>query len=275
MFEWLLLIGLATAGVGVGVIAGLLGVGGGGIMVPLLVAMGVPMTQAIGTSCLAIVLTAVSGSLHNLRAGVLDLRRVLSLGLPAATIAFLAADLANDLPAIWLKIGFAGLLLSNIYLMQIKNRLAGEPSSLDPPITPRTPAPETPASETSTRQWTARLITGGVGGVIAGFFGVGGGIVMVPLQVLLLKEPIKLAIQTSLGVIVLALVFATVSHARHGNVLYAYALALGAGGAIGAQLGARFLPKLSDRLVANLFRGLLVILATYMLYQAWTTPDAG
>ena len=108
-----------------------------------------------------------------------------------------------------------------------------------------------------------------IAGFTAGLFGVGGGVIMVPLQILLLNEAIKPAIQTSLGAIVLTSLFNTSSHLLRGNVVVLAGVAVGSGGLVGAQLGTRFLPKLSDRLISRLFRILMVLLASFTAYKAW------
>ncbi|MEO0800663.1 MAG: sulfite exporter TauE/SafE family protein [Cyanobacteria bacterium J06642_2] len=247
---------LAIGGIAVGISAGVLGIGGGVLMVPLLVTAGATATEAVGTSTLAILLTATSGSIQNLRTGVLDARKVLALGLPALLSAQLGALMAERLPAYLLLGGFGLLLLVNIALMGLRQNLA----KLDmPPM----------RSQTDKEAIVPRLVTGGAAGLLAGLFGVGGGVIMVPLQMLWLQEPIKHAIQTSLGVIVLTAISACFAHARQDNVLWLAGLALGTGGLIGAQLGTRFLPKLPDRSVRVIFRTVLVVLAFYTFWRAW------
>ena len=120
----------------------------------------------------------------------------------------------------------------------------------------------------------ARLFTGGAAGILAGLFGVGGGVIMVPLQILLFGEKIKTAIQTSLGVIVITAISACVGHALRGNVLLVQGLILGAGGFIGAQITARFLPTLSERVVSLLFRAFLALMSVYVFWQAWQSYRA-
>ena len=115
----------------------------------------------------------------------------------------------------------------------------------------------------------ARIVTGGAAGVLAGLFGVGGGVIMVPLQIILLGETIKSAIQTSLGVIVITAISACLGHAWNGNVLFVEGLLLGTGGLIGVQISTRFLPKLPNAVVSFAFRTLLTVLAIYTFWQAW------
>ena len=116
----------------------------------------------------------------------------------------------------------------------------------------------------------SRIVTGGTAGILAGIFGVGGGVIMVPLQILLLGETIKVAIQTSLGVIVMSSISAATRHAFEGNILLVPGLILGFGGLIGAQISTRFLPKLKDQVVSLMFRVGLAILAAYVFWKAST-----
>ena len=92
---------------------------------------------------------------------------------------------------------------------------------------------------------------------------------MVPLQILLLGETIKVAIQTSLGVIMITAISACIGHAMQGNVLWIPGIVLGLGGLLGAQISTRFLPKLSDQTVTLMFRIFLIIISVYIFKQAW------
>jgi uncharacterized protein len=245
---WLLFGGLLS-----GILAGFMGIGGGSVMVPLLDALGYSTIEAVATSSLAILIISVSGTFQNWRMGYFDLKRVLALGAPAALMALVGSQIANVLPKYWLLIIFGLLMYLNIYLVSLRRGLT---------------ASETP----QTKKWnptTSRILTGGVAGIVAGLVGVGGGVIMVPLQMLLLGEAIKVAIQTSLGVVVLTAVFAVAGHAHNGHVLGLEGLILGAGGLLGAQLSTRFLPKLSDATVASIFRIAVAILGSYALFQAW------
>ena len=90
---------------------------------------------------------------------------------------------------------------------------------------------------------------------------------MVPLQMVWLGEPIKSAVRTSLGAIVLIAMSGLWRYSVQGNVLWGPGLALAIGGAIGAQLGTRLLKKLSGDRVNQLFRALLITLAIYMTWR--------
>jgi uncharacterized membrane protein YfcA len=262
-----LLLILTVAGLTAGLLAGLLGIGGGTVLVPILVAVGYAPIQAVATSSLAIVITSISGSLQNWRMGYLDLRRVLYLGLPALVTAQVGVAIAGWLSPRLLLTAFGLLLLLNVYLVELRKRVMAQQVVTEVQVE-RDPAVE-PASKTAWNPAIASVVTGGTAGLLAGLFGVGGGVIMVPLQILLLEEPIKVAIQTSLGVIMLTAIAATTGHALNGNVLWIPGLILGLGGLVGAQVSTRLLPRLPDRVVSFLFRGLLLLLAVYIFGQAW------
>ena len=246
---------LAISGFFSGILAGFLGIGGGTVLVPLLVALGYTPIQAVATSALAITITATSGTIQNWRMGYIKLERILYLGVPALIAAQVGVYLAEGFSPAFLLFAFGLLLIVNIFLFEFRKRVIARhkykaQTSKDNPV-------------------IARITTGGTAGVLAGLFGVGGGVIMVPLQILWLGEPIKAAIQTSLGVIVLTAISACIGHAMQGNVLFIEGLLLGTGGLIGAQVSTRFLPKLSNTVVSFAFRSLLVVLAIYTFWQSW------
>lgn len=275
---------LAIGGLVAGILAGVLGIGGGTILVPLQVSLGIPPVQAAATSNLSIVMTSIAGSIQNWRMGMLDLKRVILLGIPALLTAQVGAIIASRLPSYLLLAAFGVLLLANTYLVQLNKKVVIQAQELGADVSD---AEHLSGTESSGQMspWLARALTGGTAGLLAGLFGIGGGVILVPMQILLLKETIKVAIQTSLGAIVITAVAATASHAGlsdwiwnglgfgdgtiHQNVLWIPGLILGTGGLIGVQISTRTLPKLPDETVSLLFRGFLTILSLYIFWQAW------
>lgn len=247
---------LAVGGLISGIMAGLLGIGGGVILVPLLVTLGYTPVQAVATSSLAIILTSFFGSVQNWRMGYFDFKRVLSLGLPALITAQIGVYFAGIIAPHLLLCSFGVLLLINIYLVDLRRRLTARGDA---------------KSELQFNPTVARLVTGAAAGILAGLFGVGGGVIMVPLQILLLKEKIKTAIQTSLGVIVTTAISACVGHALQGNVLFVEGIILGVGGLLGTQISTRTLPRLPDALVSLIFSSFLGVLSIYMFWQSWNS----
>ena len=260
----LLLLGLW--GVGVGLLAGLFGIGGGVVMVPLLVSLGYTGIQAVATSSLAIVITATAGTWQNWQQGVLPPQTILALGLPALVTSQIGVWLAHHLGDKPLLISFSLFLWLNLYLMGLRKRLASpDADNSDPqPIPNQTPK--------RLSKPLAQTLTGGLAGILAGLFGIGGGVFLVPFQMLLLGEPIKPAIQISLGVVCLTAIATTLGHGLQGQFPGVGGLALGLGGLLGVQVTTRLLPKLNDRWVNLGFRGLLIALSLSLLGQALQLP---
>lgn len=279
---------LMGSGLFAGVLAGFLGIGGGTILVPILISLGNNPVQAVATSSLSIVITAISGSIQNWRMGELDIKNVFTIGFPAILTGQIGVAIANALPEALLLISFGCLLLLNVYLVALRKRVvAAHKDDQSRHGQPRTEAEET---RSPLNPITARLVTGGSAGLLAGIFGVGGGVIMVPLQIVWLNESLKRAIQTSLGVIVITAISTTAGHAglwpwlgnqlklyqilgqapwsSTGNVLWLPGIILGLGGLVGVQLSTRLLPKLPDQVITLMFRIMLVSLAIYILWKA-------
>ena len=236
-----------------GLVAGILGIGGGLLMVPVLMVWGVPILEATATSLVCVFLSAISGSWRNWKAGQLQVWASLSLALGGIPTAQLGAILGDRLPAAGLAFGFAGLQLAAIYLMRLRRQLQRES------------VPEA----TRSRSLPKFAGIGLLAGLLSGLFGVGGGVVMVPLQMLLLDVPIKLAVRNSLGAIVPIAASGLARHGYSGNVLWLPGLCLGIGGVLGAQLGTRLLPKLPEAVVARSFRLLLLGMAAYTIFKGF------
>ncbi|MEM9508550.1 MAG: sulfite exporter TauE/SafE family protein [Cyanobacteria bacterium P01_E01_bin.35] len=244
--------GLLPLGIVVGLVAALLGIGGGLLYVPALTLVGASPIQATATSLLGISLGAISSSFQNWRSKYLNTKLVILLAIPAVLSVGIGVAIANRISENYLLFGFAGLQLVAIYLINWRRSLA------------RTQQTDTTKSVSLPK--VASI--GFSAGILSGLFGVGGGIIMVPLQRAFLGESLKESIVTSLGAIVLISGAGVTQHALAGNVLWLPGLLLGMGSLIGGQLGARLLPKLPEILVQYLFTGLLISLAIYMIQLA-------
>jgi len=273
---------LIALGTFVGVLSSLLGIGGGLLMVPFLTGLGFGVLPATATSLVGVVFSSVSGSVRNWWVGELDWRRSLGLaigGIPAAQLGALAGE---RLSASGLAFSFAALQVFSIYLVGLRQRLARDEAAIE--VTragainsgksnfgESDSGPNDSEGRGSAARWfdAPAIGIGAIAGALAGLFGVGGGVVMVPLQMLVLKTPIKEAVRVGLGAIVAIGLSGLARHALQGNVLWIPGLCLGAGGVVGAQFGARMLPRLSPSIVTWMFRALLAIVAALMIVEGW------
>ncbi|MCL2337520.1 MAG: sulfite exporter TauE/SafE family protein [Firmicutes bacterium] len=226
-----LLIGLAA-----GFFGGLVGLGGGVIMIPLMVGI-LKMDQhsAHGTSLVALIFTGISGAVTYYLNGSVDVISSLFLALTAIFTARAGAKFANALPEWKLKRSFGAFLMLVTLLMLIKPLLA----HFSGPVT----------------GWTNIVIMLGTGvftGFLSGMMGVGGGSIMVPAMVLLAGFTQQTAQGTSLLAMVPAGGVGAFTHWRLGNVKADILPGLIPGILVGTFLGGSFahiLPEVALRLV--------------------------
>lgn len=238
-----------------GVFAGLTGAGGGLILVPLLVFMGYSALESVATSNIAVMVSAISATVMNARDHELPWRRVLLLAIPALLFAPIGAIVASLTPEVALIVAFCALNIVNIYLLGRRASLKDEPASQ------------------ASGGITAKVVAvGGSGGLLAGLFGVGGGLVMVPLQVQWLSTPIQRAARISLAVIIFSSIGAILGHgvAADGALHWSTGLILGIGGLIGAPIGARILGLISQRTSTIIFQLTLVAVTISLLAKIVT-----
>lgn len=111
---------IVLVGVGAGVLAGLLGIGGGIVVVPALVLLfGASDVMAKGTSLLMIIATGIAGTVANVRRGNVDLRAAGVIGLAAALLTPAGVWIAHALDPFWANVAFAGFLVFVIIRMAI------------------------------------------------------------------------------------------------------------------------------------------------------------
>ncbi|WP_438853961.1 sulfite exporter TauE/SafE family protein [Agromyces sp. M3QZ16-3] len=131
------------------------------------------------------------------------------------------------------------------------------------------PAPESAASAPAPAAWRLALV-GVVGGLLSGLFGVGGGIVMVPLLILLAGMDQRRASATSLAAIVPTALVGSIAYLVNGQVDLVAAALVALGGVVGGWIGATLLAKLPLEWLRWLFIVLLVVVAIRL---AFGTPD--
>lgn len=109
------------------------------------------------------------------------------------------------------------------------------------------------------RAYLTFIFIGLVAGLLSGLFGVGGGTVIVPLLVLMLSVDQRQAAGTSLAAIVPTASVGVISYAMSGSVAWIPAIILAAGAVVGAQIGTRLLPRISQSALRWGFVGFLLV----------------
>ncbi|MGO1410565.1 sulfite exporter TauE/SafE family protein [Microbacterium sp.] len=122
------------------------------------------------------------------------------------------------------------------------------------------------------RRYVALVVIGLVAGFMSGLFGVGGGVLIVPLLVMFVGFGQKRAAGTSGALIVVTAAVGVVSYAAHGNVDWFVAVLLAAGGVAGAPIGAHLLHRFNEAVVRWVF---VAFLAAVMISLIFIVPDRG
>jgi uncharacterized membrane protein YfcA len=247
----------ALSGTAVGFTLGLVGGGGSILAVPLLVYLvGVRDPHvAIGTSAFAVAVNALVGLAQHARKRNVKWRCAAAFATAGVLGALLGASLGKSVDGQRLLALFALLMLVVAVLMVRSRGREGDASVvLNAGNAPRL------------------LASGGATGLLSGFFGIGGGFLVVPGLVAATGMPILFAVGSSLLAVAAFGLATSLSYAASGLVDWALAAAVIGGGLLGSVAGTRLATRLADRKGAlNLvLAALIVVVALYMLFRTAT-----
>ncbi|MDT9599130.1 sulfite exporter TauE/SafE family protein [Sphingosinicella rhizophila] len=245
----------AGSGVLVGFVLALVGGGGSILAVPLMVYLvGVPNPHvAIGTSALAVAANALTGLLNHVRQGNVKWRCALVYAAAGIAGAFAGSTAGKAFDGQKLLFLFA-IVMVVVGIAMLRNRRR-----------------EGDASVVLGRENATKLVGFGAGtGLFAGFFGIGGGFLIVPGLVAATGMPIMNAIGSSLVAVSAFGLTTAANYAFSGLIDWALAAAFVAGGVAGGFIGARLARQLSGKQgrLTTLFAGLIFVVAAYMLWQS-------
>lgn len=281
------LIGLVS-----GVLSGAFGIGGAIITTPAIaLILGAPAMIAVGTPLPVILPSAVTGAVSYARHGLVDWRSGALLGIVGSVASVIGALVADGVGGSVVLIGTSLLIFwaAADTIAQLRGASAGPvPRSetaeeadaaaallCGPNGEAHTACPadagEKPggaALPPAPRLTVPRgLFIGTLAGAYAGFFGLGGGFVFVPLLVRLAHFPLKRAIGTSLVAVAVLSVPSTVTHSLLGNVDWGIAVAMTLGVVPGAMVGARLSLGAGERVLRIGFALMLAVAGALLVVQ--------
>ncbi|HEU4550625.1 MAG TPA: sulfite exporter TauE/SafE family protein [Rhizomicrobium sp.] len=265
--HWLVIVGLGGV---VGFVSGMFGVGGGFLLTPLLVFYGIPSTVAVATTLSHVTASSTSGALAQWR------RRAIDFTMAGV---MLAGGIAGTVVGVWLfalmrRQGQMDLIVGATYVLLLGTigtiMLRESLASLR-----ATHAGQPMRAHAINRAWMAKLPLkmrfrqsrlyisiippmglGFVIGALGAIMGIGGGFIMVPAMIYLLRMPTNVVMGTSLTQITGVTAITTVLQATNNYAVdIVLALFLIAGGVVGAQIGVR----ISGRLRGEQLRLLLAV----------------
>lgn len=226
VFPFFVIIGLIA-----GILGSMIGVGGGIIISPALTFLGLTPPQVASTSLFAVSSTSVSSTIAYARSNkiqyMLGIKMVL-LSIPGAII---GSYLSTSIDPGYFKVLLAIILIATgIYLMIRKSIIKGSSFSLE-------------------SIWVKVLFFSAtfVAGIMSSLFGIGGGVIFVPLLIMFVGLTMHLAAPTSQFVLMITSIVGLTTHIILGNPEYLPAVLLSVGAFGGAQIGSRLSSKLSEQ----------------------------
>jgi uncharacterized protein len=274
----------------VGLLSGLFGVGGGFLMTPLLIMFGIPPTVAAASDSNQIVAASASGMYAHYRLGNVDFK----MGIYLLIGGVLGGTGGVQIIKVLRQMGNADFLIKITYVVMLG--LVGGYMFLESlqglrAASVRKPAPaEQPRGSIYARligslPWQTRfdksgivlsplvpLFLGGLMGMLAAIMGVGGGFIMVPVMVYLLRMPMHVVVGTSLFQVLFTCIDVTIMQAYSNRTVdFVLALLLLIGSTLGAQIGARLSTRLKDDQL-KIFLATLVLLVMIKMLLSLVLP---
>ena len=280
-------------GAAVGFLSGMFGVGGGFLMTPLLIFSGIPPAVAVATEANQIVASSFSGALVHFRRKSIDFKlgTLLLIGglfgslFGVLLFRFLRQVGQLDLIISLLYVGFLGAIGSLMLYESVGfMRRAAKAAKSGRVVATKMPGQHNWIHGLPFKMRFKRsklyisaipvLAIGALVGILASIMGVGGGFIMVPAMIYLLRVPTNVVIGTSLYQIMFVTMFTTIAQAgTNQTVDVILALLLMVGGVVGAQFGARVGQKLKGEQLRALL-ALIVLLVCFRLgYELVATPS--
>lgn len=281
----LLLLGLGGS---VGFLSGVFGVGGGFLITPLLIFIGIPPAVAVGTAAPQVLASSVSGVLAHLRRGAVDIKMGLVLsagGFLGSAGGVLLFRWLTGLGQIETAIGLGFVLLLAIVggLMLLESGRA-----LLARHRPVRRAPQRAHRHllvhrlplkirfTESRLYISAFVplaVGAIVGVLAAVLGVGGAFVMIPAMIYLIGMPTRVVVGTSLLQVSFVSALTTFLHAYNNRTVdIVLAVLMIVGGVVGAQLGVRAGSTLRGEQLRILFALLVLAVCTRLAWDLVAEP---
>jgi uncharacterized membrane protein YfcA len=279
---------LLAMGAAVGFLSGLFGVGGGFLITPLLIFYNIPPAIAVATGANQVIASSFSGALAHFKRGTLDVKLgtvLLVGGIFGSSIGALVFALLRSLGQLDLFISifyvvFLGTI-GGLMMVESVNTMRKARSGAAPTLKRSGQHNWIHRLPLKMRFRTSKLFVSvipvlGLGagiGFLAAIMGVGGGFIMVPALIYLLRVPTNVVVGTSLFQIVFVAAFTTLVHSTANQTVdIVLALILMLGGVAGAQYGAKAGQRLRGEQLRALLALLVLAVALRLAFDLFVTP---
>jgi hypothetical protein len=277
-------------GLAVGLLSGLFGVGGGFLLTPLLIMFGIPSTVAAATDSNQIVAASTSGTYAHWKVGNVDFK----MGLYLLVGGFIGGIVGVQGIKVLRAMGNADFVIKMTYVLMLGGvgtymfieSIQSMKKSKSPVIEVKEEKessigkflkslPLQTRFEKSgiTHSVFVPIVLGGIVGILAAIMGVGGGFLMVPIMVYMLRMPMHVVVGTSLFQILFTCIEVTFLQATtNHSVDFILAVLLLVGSTVGAQIGTVFGRKLKAEQLKILLAGIVLIVTVKIVFDLTLTP---
>ena len=281
---------LLAMGAAVGFLSGMFGVGGGFLITPLLIFYNIPPAIAVATGANQVIASSFSGALSHMKRGTLDFKLgtvLLGGGIVGSTVGIYVFTLLRSLGQLDLFISLLYVVMlgtvGGLMLVESVNALRRARDGAAPTL-----------KKPGQHNWIHRLPLkmrfrasklfvsvipvlglGAAIGFLSSIMGVGGGFIMVPALIYLLKVPTNVVVGTSLFQIIFVAAYTTIVHASTNytvDVVLAFMLMIG--GVAGAQYGAKAGQRLRGEQLRALLALLVLAVALRLAFDLFVKPQS-
>jgi hypothetical protein len=241
--EELIAIILTVVSLIAGILGSLLGLGGGFIIVPALSFMNIAPNQIASTSLFSVLATSSSSTIAYAKQKRIDYRLGIKFSIFAIPGSILGAYISDLISVESFKLYFAIILITTSIYMLIRKDIRKNNKNLI----------------------FLAYMASFFAGFISSLFGIGGGVIYMPLMIGLLAMPAKISTATSQFILLISSISGLITHVYLGHPDYLLAVILIIGTFIGAQIGARISIKIKERLLKSLVSIALIVIAIRMI----------
>ncbi len=266
----LILLGVFSA-----IIGAIVGIGGGIIIVPTLIFLGmqagilegITPQKAIGTSTVILISTGLSATVGYIKAKQVDLKSGLFFLIGIVPGALVGAYLSKYLTLDSFNLYFGIFLIVISIVLMIRNKIK--------PIqwfqnknNERVFIDSSGVEHHYSIAPVPAIIATFLVGCLTGLFGIGGGALMTPLMIIVFRFPPHIAVGTSMLMIFFSSLSGAVSHIIQGNVIWYYAVILIIASYIGAKVGVQINKKMKSDTVILVLRSIMLLLGVYLIIKS-------
>ncbi|QLH07015.1 sulfite exporter TauE/SafE family protein [Nitrosopumilus ureiphilus] len=248
---WLILLGFAA-----GILGSMIGLGGGIVVVPILTFLGFPPTAAASNSLFAALSNAVASTISYSKQKRIEVSLGLKLGLLSIPGTILGAIVSTDVTPDVFKILFGFVLIASAAYIFLRKKI-----------------------ETKEKTLSKQIMIFSIGasffaGIISAFFGIGGGIIFVPLMVVGMGMSMKRAAPTSQLILFFSSLSGVLSHSLLGHPDFIQAGFLAVGSFAGGLVGARLSIDIKERYL-QIIVSVVILVAAGKLFLDSITDNSG